>query len=94
MEQIEERYYNSTKIYPRLKERYGTVVYEDIPSWVRSHKDLMLLCTIVKDATKEYPDFAAELVDDLIPQLPEMSYHLGYFEAVLYLKTGTEWGNL
>ena len=56
--------------------------------------DLSVLCEIVERIAKARPSIAAGIVDELIPEIVDregFEYHLGYFEAILFLQDGTTW---
>lgn len=78
------------------KEKYGTIRYEFDFLWLKSYEDTDIFLEILKRATVKFPDFAGEIVSDVIPSIlyaptGRRDYYKGYFDAILMVKHQSKW---
>jgi hypothetical protein len=93
---INKAYRRMTGEHMMTKEKWGTLRYEYEYMWMKSKEQTDLFLEILKRATIKFPDFAGEIVDDIVPSLDYMesnkaAYYKGYFEAILWVKHQSKW---
>lgn len=95
---LEKAAKNLSRLYKKLtrrhivyKEKYGTIRYEFIHSWITSEKEFNLFNKCLKHIVKKYPHFAGELVEDWIPNMDIKRNWSQFFRGVLWASCQEEW---
>jgi hypothetical protein len=92
---IEKFYYRATKHHMITKEKYGTIRYEYEYLWLKGKRSNVMFLEILYRATRKFPDYAGEIVSDIVPCIDAKDvisgWYKGYFEAILWLKHKSEW---
>lgn len=87
-------YRRATKQNMMTKEKYGTIRYEYTYLWLKNNKQRDKFFNILYRATRKFPDYAGEIVNDIVPYMsdsPKLRYYKGYFEAILWVKHKSQW---
>ena len=91
---IETFYKRATKQQMHWKEKYGTIRYEYEYLWLKTNKQGDKFFNILYRATRKFPDYAGEIVSDIVPSMsdsPKIQWYKGYFTAILWVKHKSEW---
>lgn len=91
---INKFYRRAAKKNMMSKEKYGTLRYEYMYLWLKNKKDIIIFCEILYRATLKFPEYAGEIIDDIVPVLTDnkaITWYKGYFEAILWLKHKSRW---
>lgn len=92
---IHKFYKRATKRSMLTKEKYGTIRYEYTYLWLKTAKHSKIFFNIIYRATIKFPEFAGEIVNDLVPIIDDRkswgAWYKGYFEAILWLRHKSKW---
>ena len=68
------------------KEKYGTIRYEEY-----NPVDWEVLASILDTVIQDYPEFAGEIVNDIIPNLEDSNIYKKEFKRLLWDQHGEKW---
>lgn len=92
---LKKVYRRATRNQMITKEKYGTIRYEFTYLWMTKKKDRAIFLELLKRTTIKFPEFAGEIVSDMIPDIDVKdkvsAYYKGYFDAILMVKHKSKW---
>ncbi len=90
-DRLNEAGHHLSKLYERItkkpmwwKEKYGTIRYEFVYTWIETDQDAVIFDKCLRHCVKRFPDVAGELVEDMCFQWakPELEY---FYKGIAYL---------
>lgn len=69
IEFISDRYQAYSQHYPIMKEKYGTIRYEFIHTWLKTDKDFHYFCSLLLQACARFPSVQEEILEDWIDHI-------------------------
>ena len=95
---LEKAAYDLYKLYFKLtkksmvyKEKYGTIRYEFVYSWINTQEDFDVFNKCLKHITRKHPKYIGELVEDWVTYIDENDKWHQFFKGVLWGACQEEW---